>query len=195
MLRRQVLAKPPGDDPEPKQFEPGVDPVRDRENLARQIGEPAAQLGDMSPHLAGCAARQLAQAVKAHRQRHHPLTEILVELSGDPGALLLVCLHQPSAQAGKRHGGELEIRHVYRGPYVAFKGRRRKSGRSSVQNPSVFAVIPAEAVLAPGRSRGGRMPACRFRGNARGRLDEWRRSNRFPIRARPLDRCSRADND
>src|SRR5918993_4619274 len=56
----------------------------------------------LSPSIRVACQKCLAQASDIHREKCHPLTDVVVQLSRDASALLLLRCHQPATQIRKR---------------------------------------------------------------------------------------------
>ena len=70
--------------------------MRECLDVLGQLEGPIAQPTDARACLVGRERQRLAQGVELHRQGRHPLTDVVVELSGDSPALGLVRLYQTS---------------------------------------------------------------------------------------------------
>ena len=156
VLRGQLLAEDPRSrrESEPLQAR-RVQLVGERKDFAGYGSKLAAQFFDTASHLLLAGAHgYLSQAVELRREHDHALTEIVLKLSGNPRSFVLMGLHQTLAQTRESEPCKLQIRDVNRRADVAFKAAiLEKPRRAGVEDPSIFAVVPAEPILHPEGSR------------------------------------------
>jgi hypothetical protein len=78
------------------------------------------------------------------------LVNVVVKLSSDPGAFLLLCLNQLAAHIRERSFSQFELRDVDTNPDVTDKGTILiKPRHSNVENPSILSVMPQSPILHP----------------------------------------------
>ena len=164
--------------------------VGERKDFAGYGSKLAAQFFDTASHLLLAGAHgYFRQAVELRREHNHALTEIVLKLSGNPRSFVLVGLHQTLAQTRESEPGKLQIRDVNRRADVAFKAAiLEKPRRAGVEDPSIFAVVPAEPILhAEGFTPIERVVIA-SRDSATDRRDARSSSSRFPVQQRSIGR-------
>src|SRR3984957_5078858 len=76
------------------------------------------------------------------------LTNVVVKLSGDPCALLLLCLNHPAAHTCEGRFRQLTVGEINAGSDITDKRAFLVEPRhSDVENPSIFSVVPPKPVL------------------------------------------------
>ena len=115
-------------------------------------------VGDVRKALAGvmdvivkfnCRGRKLlVPSIQLDCQQCHPLIDVVVELSRDPGTLLLVGLNQPPPHVGKRFLRKLALGNVCARAYVPGKRVVRVESRyADIRKPAIFSIMSPEPIL------------------------------------------------
>src|SRR5690348_12971742 len=115
-----------------------MQPVRDRLHLRANLKYPPSEIIDVALEF-NATIRKMLGVIKLHREQRDLLANVVVQLSRDPRALLLLRVDQSSTQARERFFGKFALGHVHAGADVAFKRAiGTESWYSDIVYPPVF---------------------------------------------------------
>src|SRR5215470_10242250 len=120
-------------------------------DIASEVGGLIAELPDWKVFTRP-ALQLLPDLIELQSESGSPLRQIVVQFPRDPGALLLLCLHQPPTERRQGFSGERMSGDVNRRADVPGKcAVHADDGSAAVEDPPIDSVVPKQSVLHPKR--------------------------------------------
>src|ERR1700704_1954402 len=126
----------------------GMETVGQGLNVLTNVRKTLTGVMDMIVKISRRLGKMLAPTFQLNRHQRDALIDIVMQLSGDPGALLLVGLNQPATHAGEALLCQFAIGDVEARADIAGKRAVRvESWHTYIGYPAVVSVVPPEPIL------------------------------------------------